>query len=162
MPRRNGLTAFLLPVYFSHPLSMILSSACRHDALQMPCHGSRLLRGTSEMLDISQIETLYANSGALNIAYQLFGDGELNLVLIPGWASNVENIWSLTEFGDFAQEVAQFAKVILLDRRGTGLSDPVADPPTLEERMDDVRAVIDAAGWDRAVIWGISEGGRWR
>lgn len=111
------------------------------------------------MLDISQIETRYAKSGALNIAYQLFGDGELNLVLVPGWASNVENIWTLTEFADFAREVAKFAKVILLDRRGTGLSDPVADPPTLEERMGDVRAVIDAAGWDRAAIWGISEGG---
>jgi pimeloyl-ACP methyl ester carboxylesterase len=111
------------------------------------------------MLDTNQIETRYAKSGELNIAYQVFGDGDLKLVLIPGWASNVENIWTLTEFAEFADKLAQFARVILLDRRGTGLSDPVVNPPTLEERMDDVRAVIDAAGWERAVIWGISEGG---
>jgi pimeloyl-ACP methyl ester carboxylesterase len=111
------------------------------------------------MLDTNQIETRYAKSGELNIAYQVFGDGDVKLVLIPGWASNVENIWTLTEFAEFADKLAQFARVILLDRRGTGLSDPVVNPPTLEERMDDVRAVIDAAGWERAVIWGISEGG---
>ena len=111
------------------------------------------------MFDISEIETRYAKSGTLNIAYQLFGKGGMNLVLIPGWASNVENIWTLPEFGGFAQKLAQFARVILLDRRGTGLSDPVENPPTLEERMDDVRAVIYAAGWERAAIWGISEGG---
>lgn len=111
------------------------------------------------MLDASQIETRYAKSGELSIAYQVFGAGDVNLVLIPGWASNVENIWTLREFAAFADKLAQFARVILLDRRGTGLSDPVVNPPTLEERMDDVRAVIDAAGWKRAVIWGVSEGG---
>lgn len=111
------------------------------------------------MLDANQIETRYAKSGELNIAYQVFGDGDVKLVVIPGWASNVENIWTLPEFAEFADKLAQFARVILLDRRGTGLSDPVVNPPTLEERMDDVRAVIDAAGWERAVIWGISEGG---
>ncbi len=111
------------------------------------------------MLDTSQIETRYAKSGELNIAYQVFGAGDLNLVFIPGWASHVENIWTLKEFASFADKLAQFAQVILLDRRGTGLSDPVMNPPTLEERMDDVRAVMDAAGWQRAVIWGISEGG---
>ena len=111
------------------------------------------------MLDPSLIDTRYAKSGELNIAYQMFGEGDLNLVLIPGWASNVENIWTLKEFVGFAQKIAQFARVIMLDRRGTGLSDPVPEPPTLEERMDDVRAVMDSAGWDRAVVWGISEGG---
>jgi class 3 adenylate cyclase len=89
----------------------------------------------------------------------VFGGGNVNMVVIPGWASNVENIWTLREFKEFAEKLAQFARVILLDRRGTGLSDPVVNPPTLEERMDDVRAVLDAAGWERAVIWGISEGG---
>ncbi len=111
------------------------------------------------MLDTSRIETRYAKSGELNIAYQVFGTGAVNLVLIPGWASNVENIWTLSAFASFADKLAQFARVILLDRRGTGLSDPVVNPPTLEERMDDVRAVIDAAGWERAAILGISEGG---
>lgn len=111
------------------------------------------------MLDLSRIETRYAKSGELNIAYQVFGQGDVDLVLIPGWASNVENIWTLGDFAVFAEKLAQFARVILLDRRGTGLSDPVPNPPTLEERMDDVRAVIDAVGWERAVIWGVSEGG---
>jgi pimeloyl-ACP methyl ester carboxylesterase len=111
------------------------------------------------MLDTNLIETRYAKSVELNIAYQVFGDGDVKMVFIPGWASNVENIWTLPAFAEFADKMAQFAQVILLDRRGTGLSDPVVNPPTLEERMDDVRAVIDAAGWERAVIWGISEGG---
>lgn len=111
------------------------------------------------MLDISRIETRYAKSGELNIAYQVFGAGDVKIVFIPGWASNVENIWTLKEFASFADKLAQFAQIIVLDRRGTGLSDPVVNPPTLEERMDDVRAVMDAAGWQRAVIWGISEGG---
>jgi len=111
------------------------------------------------MLDTSRIETRYAKSGELNIAYQVFGSGTVKVVFIPGWASNVENIWTLPAFEAFAAKLAQFAQVILIDRRGTGLSDPVANPPTLEERMDDVRAAIDAAGWERAAIWGISEGG---
>ena len=111
------------------------------------------------MLDIDRIETRYARSGALSIAYQVFGEGEVNLVLIPGWASHVENVWTIPDFAAFAQQLARFSRVVMLDRRGTGLSDPVADPPTLEERMDDVRAVLDAVGWPRAAIWGISEGG---
>ena len=111
------------------------------------------------MLDANLIETRYAKSGELNIAYQVFGTGDVRLVFIPGWASNVESIWTVSEFATFADKLAQFARVVLLDRRGTGLSDPVVNPPTLEERMDDVRAVIDAVGWERAVVWGISEGG---
>jgi class 3 adenylate cyclase len=111
------------------------------------------------MPDTNLIETRYAKSGELNIAYQVFGEGQVKMVFIPGWASNVENIWTLPEFAEFADKMAQFAQVILLDRRGTGLSDPVVNPPTLEERMDDVRAVLDAAGWQSAVIWGVSEGG---
>ena len=111
------------------------------------------------MLDPNQLDTRYAKSGELNIAYQMFGSGELNLVLIPGWASHVENIWTLADFAAFAEKLAHFARVVMIDRRGTGLSDPVSNPPTLEERMDDVRAVLDAVGWERAAIWGISEGG---
>ena len=111
------------------------------------------------MIDPHQIETRYAKSGELNIAYQVFGSGEARLVFIPGWASNVENLWTLNAFAEFADQLAKFAQVILLDRRGTGLSDPVVNPPTLEERMDDVRAVLDAVGWERAAIWGVSEGG---
>jgi len=111
------------------------------------------------MLDPSRIETRYAKSGTLNIAYQVFGEGDVDVVFIPGWASNVENIWTLPEFAEFAGKLGQFARVAMLDRRGTGLSDPVPDPPTYEERMDDVRAVMDAAGWEHAAIFGVSEGG---
>lgn len=111
------------------------------------------------MLDPSALETRYAKSGSLNIAYQVFGEGDARLVLIPGWASNVENLWMLQEFAEFARRLSRFAKVILIDRRGTGLSDPVSDPPTFEEQIDDLRAVLDAVGWQRAAIWGVSEGG---
>jgi pimeloyl-ACP methyl ester carboxylesterase len=111
------------------------------------------------MIDPSLIETRYARSGGLAIAYQVFGAGSVPLVVIPGWASNIENLWTLPEFAALAEKLAEFARVIMLDRRGTGLSDPVDDPPTLEERMDDVRAVLDASGCERAAIWGISEGG---
>jgi pimeloyl-ACP methyl ester carboxylesterase/class 3 adenylate cyclase len=111
------------------------------------------------MLDPSAIETRYAKSGSLNIAYQVFGQGAVDLVYIPGWTSNVEYMWVLPENREFLSRLASFARVVVLDRRGTGLSDPVENPPTLEERMDDVRAVMDAVGWQRAAIFGISEGG---
>ncbi len=111
------------------------------------------------MIDPSQIETRYAKSGGLNIAYQVFGEGSINLVYIPGWTSNVEYMWTTSETLEFLSKLASFARVVVLDRRGTGLSDPVENPPTLEERMDDVRAVLDAVRWERAIIWGISEGG---
>lgn len=111
------------------------------------------------MIDPSEIETRYAKSGDLNIAYQIFGDGPVDVVYIPGWTSNVEHMWALPENHQFLSKLASFARVVVLDRRGTGLSDPVENPPTLEERMDDVRAVMDAAGWVQAAIWGVSEGG---
>jgi pimeloyl-ACP methyl ester carboxylesterase len=111
------------------------------------------------MFDPSEIETRYAKSGSLNIAYQMFGQGAVDLIYIPGWTSNVEFMWMIPENREFLGRLASFARVVVLDRRGTGLSDPVENPPTLEERMDDVRAVMDAVGWQRASIFGISEGG---
>lgn len=105
------------------------------------------------MLDTDQIETRYAKSGDLNIAYQVFGSGDVNLVLIPGWASHVENIWSLREFAQCAEQLAQFARVILLDRRGTGLSDPVTNPPmrgAWRQVQRNGRAPGRARGLDRA------------
>ncbi len=111
------------------------------------------------MIDPNQIETQYAKSGDLNIAYQLFGDGPINMVYVPGWTSNVEFMWTIPENHELLDKLASFARVVVLDRRGTGLSDPFDRPPTLEERMDDVRAVMDAVGWERAAVFGISEGG---
>ena len=106
-----------------------------------------------------QLETRYAKSGDVNIAYQVVGEGPLDLVLVPGWVSHVEYAWEEPSLAAFLRRLASFSRLIFLDRRGTGLSDRVSPLPTLEERMDDVRAVMDAAGSDRAALFGISEGG---
>jgi pimeloyl-ACP methyl ester carboxylesterase len=94
----------------------------------------------------------------VHIAYQVFGDGDLDLVLVPGFVTHVELVWESEPSARFLEALGSFARVINFDRRGSGLSDPVAAAPTLEERMDDVRAVMDAAGSERAVLMGISEG----
>jgi class 3 adenylate cyclase len=88
----------------------------------------------------------------------VFGEGDLDLVLVPGYISHVEMVWESEAGAHFLEALGSFARVIAFDRRGSGLSDPVADAPTLEVRMDDVRAVMDAAGVERAALFGISEG----
>ena len=107
---------------------------------------------------IERPETRYARSGETHIAYQVFGEGDLDLVLVPGFTTHVELLWEHEPTARFLEGLASFARVINFDRRGSGLSDPVADAPTLEQRMDDVRAVMDAAGSERAALVGISEG----
>ena len=106
-------------------------------------------------------ETRYAKSGDVNIAYQVVGDGPFDLVWVPGWISNVEASWEVPEYRHFLDRLASFSRLILFDKRGTGLSDPVAVDrlPSLEQRMDDVRAVLDAVGAERAALFGASEGG---
>jgi pimeloyl-ACP methyl ester carboxylesterase len=104
-------------------------------------------------------ETRYARRGDVNIAYQVAGSGREDLVFIPGWVSHIEYAWEEPSFAPFLERMASFSRLILLDRPGTGLSDPVEQLPTLEERMDDVRAVMDAAGSERAFLFGISESG---
>ena len=104
-------------------------------------------------------ETKYAKSGDVHIAYQTVGKGSTDLVLVPGWVSHVEYAWEEPSFSYFLRRLASFSRLILIDRRGTGLSDRTTDLPTLEQRMDDVRAVMDAAGSERATLFGISEGG---
>ena len=103
-------------------------------------------------------ETRYARSGDVHIAYQVFGEGELDVVLISGYITHVELVWEHPAVARALEGLASFARVINFDRRGSGLSDPVAEAPTLEQRMDDVRAVMDAAGSERAALIGISEG----
>jgi pimeloyl-ACP methyl ester carboxylesterase len=103
-------------------------------------------------------ETKYAKSGDVHIAYQVFGDGQLDVVLVPGYITHIELVWEYEPFARALDGFASFARVINFDRRGSGLSDPVADAPCLEQRMDDVRAVMDAAGSERAALLGISEG----
>ena len=104
-------------------------------------------------------ETKYAKSGDVHLAYQVFGSGKFDLVLVPGWASHVEYAWEEPSYANFLQRLASFARVTWFDKRGTGLSDREVGMPTLEERMDDVRAVMDTAGIERAAILGVSEGG---
>lgn len=104
-------------------------------------------------------ETKYATSGDVSIAYQVVGAGPLDLVFVMGWVSNIELFWEEPTVSRFLQRLASFSRLILFDKRGTGLSDKVARLPTLEQRMDDVRAVMDAVGSERAALLGVSEGG---
>jgi len=103
----------------------------------------------------------YARSGNVNIAYQVVGSGPVDLVFVMGWVSHLEYFWSEPSFARFLGRLASMARLILFDKRGTGLSDPVpvAQLPTLEQRLDDVRAVMEAVGSERAVLLGVSEGG---
>lgn len=105
-------------------------------------------------------ETGYAKSGDLNIAYQVVGEGP-DLVYVPGWVSNIELMWEEPAMAHFLGRLASFSRLILFDKRGTGLSDRVPNDrlPTLEQRMDDVRAVLDAVGSEHAALFGHSEGG---
>jgi pimeloyl-ACP methyl ester carboxylesterase/DNA-binding CsgD family transcriptional regulator len=106
-----------------------------------------------------QPATNYAKSGDVNIAYQTVGQGPLDLVLVPGWVSNVDVAWEEPRHAYFLRRLGSFSRLILFDRRGTGLSDRGAAVPTLEERMDDVRAVMDAVGTQRAALFGYRGGG---
>lgn len=105
--------------------------------------------------------TRYASNGNANIAYQITGDGPRDLVYVPGWISNVEVMWEEPSMARFLRRLGSFSRLIVFDKRGTGMSDPVPleSLPTLEERMDDVRAVMDAVGSEKATLLGHSEGG---
>lgn len=106
-------------------------------------------------------ETRYAKSGDVNIAYQILGEGPIDLVFVPGWVSHVEFMWEDPRQARFLNRLASFSRLLLFDKRGVGLSDrvPVNQLPILEERIGDVRAVMDAAGSERAALFGVSEGG---
>jgi pimeloyl-ACP methyl ester carboxylesterase len=105
--------------------------------------------------------TKFARSGKLHIAYQVTGDGPIDLVYVPGWVSHVELAWAEPEHASFLRRLASFSRLIMFDKRGTGLSDRVSEDqlPTLEERIDDLRAVMGAVGCERAALLGVSEGG---
>jgi class 3 adenylate cyclase len=110
---------------------------------------------------VDRPKTRYAKSGDVNIAYQVVGEGPFDLIWVPGWISNVEESWEVPEYAHFLHRLASFSRLIMFDKRGTGLSDRVSNErlPTLEQRMDDVRAVLEAAGSERAALFGASEGG---
>lgn len=101
----------------------------------------------------------YARNGDVNIAFQVVGSGPRDLVMAPGFVSNIEVFWEEPTVARFLERLSSFSRLILFDKRGTGLSDRVADIPSLEQRMDDVRAVMDAAGSREAALYGYSEGG---
>ena len=104
-------------------------------------------------------KTKYAKCGGLNIAYQVIGEGPLDIIYVPGWVSNLDFGWTSPRVAHVFERLSSFARLILFDKRGTGLSDRNVGFPTLEERMEDVKAVMDAAGSKRAALIGTSEGG---
>ena len=108
-----------------------------------------------------QPETKYVKSGDYHIAYQVVGEGPLHLVFVHGWISHIEHMWEEPGLARFLRRLASFSRLVLVDKRGTGLSDPVPlnQLPTLEERMDDIRAVMDTIGCGRAALLGTSEAG---
>ena len=103
-------------------------------------------------------KTRYARSGELSIAYQVVGDGPRDLVYVPGAISHLDFAWDHPGYVRFMRRLAAIARVIVFDRRGMGLSDPVSEAPAVEERVGDIRAVMDAAGSESAVMIGASEG----
>ena len=106
-----------------------------------------------------ELETRYADSGGVNIAYQVRGNGPLDLVLVPGFVSQVELLDEDPSTARFLRRLAAFSRLLVFDKRGQGLSDRPGRPPTLEESMDDLKAVIEAAGFERPAVFGVSEGG---
>jgi pimeloyl-ACP methyl ester carboxylesterase len=104
-------------------------------------------------------ETRYARSGSLHIAYQVVGEGPIDLVIVPGWVSHLEVVWQQEQAAAFLRRLGEFCRLILFDKRGTGMSDPISYAPAVDERMDDIRAVMEAVGSERAALLGYSEGG---
>ena len=104
-------------------------------------------------------ETRYAKCGDVHVAYQVFGEGPVNLVYTPGFVSHIENYWDDPSYARWLNRLARHCRVAMFDKRGTGLSDRVSHLPSMDERMEDLRVVMDAAGMDRAAVSGISEGG---
>ena len=149
------------------------STTGEHYIQTVPKRGYRFVADvrTTGGIDVSPVETalpapkppetMYARSGDVNIAYQVIGDAPLDLVFVMGWVSHMEYFWREPSFARFLLRLASFSRLILFDKRGTGLSDrvPIDQLPTLEQRMDDVRAVMDAVGSERAALCGVSEGG---
>jgi DNA-binding SARP family transcriptional activator/pimeloyl-ACP methyl ester carboxylesterase len=129
----------------------------QHPAIEAPAASAAPGRD----LGGAQAPVAYARSGEVRIAYQVVGDGPVDLVLVHGWACAFQPGWEYPKLADFYRRLASMGRLILFDKRGTGLSDRVSADrlPDLETRMDDVRAVMDAAGSERAVLLGVSEGG---
>jgi pimeloyl-ACP methyl ester carboxylesterase len=126
--------------YFSFAVSSLSGAATSEGAMAMPV-------------------TRYAKSGDIHIAYQVFGSGPIDLVFVPGFVSHIENYWDHPDLSRWLLRLSSFARVAIFDKRGTGLSDRVPEAPSLDLRMDDACAVMDAVGMERAALLGVSEGG---
>ena len=120
----------------------------------------RLFRGGLGLEpEMMKRETRYAKSDGVSVAYQVVGDGPHDLILVPGFVSHVEVAWEQPRLAHFLSRLASFSRLIVFDKRGSGMSDPVDSPPSMDQRMDDIRAVMDAADSRRGTLFGISEGG---
>src|SRR6185312_4380428 len=108
--------------------------------------------------DFSLPETRYALSGDVSIAYQVMGNGPIDIIMVPGVFSHVEFMHELPGYTAFLRRLSRFARVVTFDKRGQGLSDRMSGAPSLEERMDEVRAIMDEIASRRAVLFGFSEG----
>src|SRR5215510_4397757 len=112
------------------------------------------------MSDATEIpETRYVKSGDLYIAYQVFGAGAVDLLYVPGFVSHLDHQWQIPAWAQMLRRLGSFSRVITFDKPGTGLSDRLTEFPTLEQRIDDVRTVMDTVGSERAAFFGVSEGG---
>jgi pimeloyl-ACP methyl ester carboxylesterase/DNA-binding winged helix-turn-helix (wHTH) protein len=135
----------------------------RSPVIELPPQAAQVLKPAPIQLPPLRrmLETRYVQSGDANIAYQVVGEGPIDLVFVMGWVSHLDYFWEEPSFAYFLDRLASFARLILFDKRGTGLSDrvPLNQLPTLEQRMEDVHAVMDAVGSERAVLCGVSEGG---
>jgi DNA-binding SARP family transcriptional activator/pimeloyl-ACP methyl ester carboxylesterase/class 3 adenylate cyclase len=135
-------------------------SAATRELAEAVRSGARLAdAATAEGATVDQPETRYAKSGEASIAYQVLGDGPLDLVFATGMVSHLDLQWVNRAWARFLNQLASFSRLIMFDKRGTGLSDPVSGAPTFEALMDDARAVMDAVGSQRAAVFGYSEGG---
>jgi pimeloyl-ACP methyl ester carboxylesterase len=122
-------------------------------------HVTVIAAGASAPVEAPRVN--YARSGNVNIAYQVVGNGPVDIVFVMGWVSHLEYFWNEPSFASFLTRLSAMSRLILFDKRGTGLSDPVpiSELPTLDQRIDDVQCVMDAVGSRRAVLMGVSEGG---
>lgn len=138
-------------------------SAATRELAEAVRSGARLADvATAEGATVDQPKTRYARSGQASIAYQVLGGGPLDLVFATGLVSHLDLQWTNRAWARFLNRLASFSRLIMFDKRGTGLSDPVSGAPTFEELMDDARAVMDAVGSQRAAVLGYSEGVCWR
>src|ERR1700733_10107265 len=110
------------------------------------------------MSEFALPETRYALSGEVNIAYQAMGNGPVDIIMVPGVVSHIEFLHETPGYTAFLRRLSAFARVVTFDKRGQGLSDRISGAPSLEERMDDVRAVMDTVSSKRAAVMGFSEG----